>query len=416
MTTIAPVDTFPTSWPYFIAKDFQKAIVPARWADGHPKQWQGAESSITTKDRIRDGALSQDSRYLAVASASEVTIYSITDGKICQMLTCPEGRFQRVLLRMMESSPSKDYCLLADFGSIPYPQTAFWKLDEHGKVQGTNKPVLIIKASLPDAGCDMFHPSSQYFLVYERERLPAATKEKHHSHNIEIWDADFASLKLRIEDMHDEIMSWVDFSPDGSTFATSSMDQTAKIWNAASGALVRTFGPTGHQNWRVAHSPDGSRLACGHGSGVLVWQIETGETIFKFDSNRHWVRSLAWHPSSKCLAYGHCNGGLQIRSVESGKVFQEWQLDMTRWPRQDTEVLVLGWFDGGRKLAFATGLHAGVEVYDVEENIKWRFAPSDEDSSLLTNGWRPLVPAYWIADNKSLLCLDADNKIRVWNL
>jgi len=57
------------------------------------------------------------------------------------------------------------------------------------------------------------------------------------------------------------LLMHVAFSPDGRLLATASHDKTARLWNTATGACLRTL--TGHTDVlnAVAFSPDGRLLA-----------------------------------------------------------------------------------------------------------------------------------------------------------
>jgi WD40 repeat protein len=68
---------------------------------------------------------------------------------------------------------------------------------------------------------------------------------------------------------HTELVYSIAYSPDGKLIATGSFDKAVKLWDAATGKEVKTFGgPTGHQNLvlSVTFSPDGRQIAsAGHG-------------------------------------------------------------------------------------------------------------------------------------------------------
>ncbi|MFZ1681760.1 MAG: hypothetical protein WAT70_12150, partial [Rhizobiaceae bacterium] len=62
---------------------------------------------------------------------------------------------------------------------------------------------------------------------------------------------------------HDGSVTAAAFSPDGRTVLTGSWDNTARLWEAATGKELRRF--EGHENWvtAAAFSPDGRTVLTG---------------------------------------------------------------------------------------------------------------------------------------------------------
>ena len=72
-----------------------------------------------------------------------------------------------------------------------------------------------------------------------------------------------SDLPVRTLSGHDGPVNKLAFTPDGRTLVSASDDKTARVWNVASGELVRKF--EGHRDrvYCVAISPDGSLAATG---------------------------------------------------------------------------------------------------------------------------------------------------------
>ncbi|CCI03622.1 hypothetical protein MICAC_4770001 [Microcystis aeruginosa PCC 9443] len=80
----------------------------------------------------------------------------------------------------------------------------------------------------------------------------------------------------RLEE-HDGSVWSVNFSPDGKTLVSGSVDKTIKLWNVETGKEIRTL--KGHDGyvWSVNFSPDGKTLVSGSGDKTIkLWSKETG--------------------------------------------------------------------------------------------------------------------------------------------
>ena len=79
---------------------------------------------------------------------------------------------------------------------------------------------------------------------------------------------------------HEREVTSVAFSPDGRKIVTTSKDRTARLWDAATAAPIGE--PLWHPDvvWDVAFSPDGRTLLIGCNDGTArFWDVETRQTI-----------------------------------------------------------------------------------------------------------------------------------------
>ncbi|MFC4591516.1 nSTAND1 domain-containing NTPase [Sphaerisporangium corydalis] len=120
---------------------------------------------------------------------------------------------------------------------------------------------------------------------------------------------------------HTGAVTSVAFSQDRTRLASAGVDETVRIWDAATGKQIGA--PlTGHTGvvYSVAFSPDGTRLASGSDDGtVRIWDPRTGTPVGKpLTGHTHRVLSVAFSPDGTRLASGSDDGTVRIWDPRSG--------------------------------------------------------------------------------------------------
>ena len=115
-------------------------------------------------------------------------------------------------------------------------------------------------------------------------------------------------------------VTWVvAFSPDGSLLATASQDGVARLWNPATGELVRRLTGHGAAVDFVAFDPDGTRLLTGSDDGTgRVWDVADGTTLLTLEGQPQGVTSVAWSGDGELLATTSYDGTVFIRDAVTG--------------------------------------------------------------------------------------------------
>jgi WD40 repeat protein len=120
---------------------------------------------------------------------------------------------------------------------------------------------------------------------------------------------------------HEDKVTSVAFSPDGRRIVSGSWDTTLRLWDARTGASVGT--PLqGHEAviWSVAFSPDGSRIVSGSDDRTLrLWNARTGASVgvpLQDLQGRTW--SVAFSPDGSRIVSGSASNILQIWDARTG--------------------------------------------------------------------------------------------------
>lgn len=212
-----------------------------------------------------------------------------------------------------------------------------------------------------------------------------------------VWDMATGREMLSLKG-HASWVSDVDFSPDGTRLATTSVDGTARLWDAATGQELLRLNPGRAWVYNLAFSPDGQYLATSSEELAVIWDSYSGARLFELP-NPGTLDDLAFSPD-----------GLRLMTTLNGWL-QEWDVsrlgpgELVSVPR-DAAYAVDHSRDGSR---FASIPGDGtLRVYESATLQElWR-AQIFTDEPSLAGGLS------FSADN-TLLSSSVDNLVTVWN-
>jgi WD40 repeat protein/tetratricopeptide (TPR) repeat protein/tRNA A-37 threonylcarbamoyl transferase component Bud32 len=186
----------------------------------------------------------------------------------------------------------------------------------------------------------------------------------------------------------------VKFSPDGSLLASTGKDLCVKLWESATGRLMRTF--TGFENSieATAFSPNGQWLATGSVRRLQVWDVASGKELGRCENPGTNIHALAFRNE----------GDVLVGAVKSGMML--WRIRGPSAPGQSTRQLSLECMNlvpGGFSYSLALSPDGRLAAFNVDKHVKvWdleRSVPVPFSGPELLAEWHSLA---FLADSRHL--------------
>jgi WD40 repeat protein/tRNA A-37 threonylcarbamoyl transferase component Bud32/Flp pilus assembly protein TadD len=168
---------------------------------------------------------------------------------------------------------------------------------------------------------------------------------------LKVWDATDGRELLACRG-HPTGIHHAAFSPDGKRLVSAGDDGTVRVWDATAGTELVRLPSAGGRVHGVAFSPDGTRVASAHDDNtVRIWDPSTQKATRVLAGHRWNVFCVAFSPDGKGLASGSSDGTVRVWEPDSGRAVHT--LDASG------DVRSLAFSPDGRRLAATTYNHTG---------------------------------------------------------
>jgi WD40 repeat protein/serine/threonine protein kinase len=162
------------------------------------------------------------------------------------------------------------------------------------------------------------HKGAIFEIKYSRDgkRMASASLDQ----TVKLWDTATGGL-LRTFPGHTNAVTGVAFSPkDETRLASTGWDGTVRIWDATTGTQIWSR-DCGLMLWDVTFRPDGERIAAAGSDGtVRVWDLATGEPAEWRGGHAGAVRKVAFSPDGQQLASTGEDRKINIWDARTGRV------------------------------------------------------------------------------------------------
>ncbi|KAK6503249.1 hypothetical protein TWF481_008278 [Arthrobotrys musiformis] len=142
---------------------------------------------------------------------------------------------------------------------------------------------------------------------------------------IKLWDILVPGFRLSDTDNLSMMIVWncLTFSPDGN-FVASSFDNVIKLWNAATGRLLKVITPRWHRNsYVLKFTLDSKRIAFGSASEnekhtILVWDV-VGDSHNEYQMQGSVITAIEFSPDGQLVALGTDSGSIRLLDARTSE-------------------------------------------------------------------------------------------------
>jgi WD40 repeat protein len=221
------------------------------------------------------------------------------------------------------------------------------------------------------------HTDDVTSVVLSSDRQLALTASK--DQTARIWDVASGKEKLRLSD-HDDWVNAAVFSPDDQFVATGTADSHINLYSASDGRLIRKVHAGGWYIAALAYSPDGKHIVSADRSGdLVVWTADLGKEINRVSLDLR-ISAMGLTPTGDAAIVGSEDGALLGVKLSNGEVLTTFEghekhiTSIATFKDLTDDLAIISASEDGKvfvwnALSGEGSTHPGLSANDVSENI-----------------------------------------------
>ncbi len=223
-----------------------------------------------------------------------------------------------------------------------------------------------------------------------------------------VWDARSGALVLTLTghgygDLTAGIHS-ASFSPDGARIVTAGYDKTAKLWDALSGGELLTLKGHTAEIFSASFSPDGARIVTASGDKTAkLWDARSGALVLTLNGHTAGVTSVSFSPDGARIVTASGDSTAKVWDARSGAL----ALTLRGHTAGITSV---SFSQDGARIVTASGDHTA-KVWDARSGAEILTLKGHTSGDLMAG----LFSASFSPDGSRIVTTSCDNTAQVWD-
>ncbi len=215
-----------------------------------------------------------------------------------------------------------------------------------------------------------------------------------------LWDIVQGKARACLRTGDDNLIASIAFTPDSHTLVSSSAG-FLQMWDVERAQCLRTIDCYLEILTSIDWSPDG-RFIAGGSFGVILWEVAPVPSQSVLRGHSEVVQGVAWSPNGQLLASAANDGHVGLWNPTTGAC-----IEMLQDPEaDDTLFLSVAWSPDGRQLAGGSFMR-GVQVWDIPAHAYLWIAQTPQPTRIHTVAWSP--------DGTQLVGAGWDGFVYLWN-